>query len=396
MKTEKVLIVGGGFGGIKAAVELAKNGHFRVTLLTEHNHFRYYPTLYRTATGGKRANSFIPLSEIFKDLRISIHQGTAKTLDRKNKQIITESGETYSYDTLIIGLGVVTNYFSIPGLEEYAYSIKSNEAALKFKEHLHDQLLDDNQPDLNYLVVGGGPTGIELAGALPGYLQAIMKNHGIPKKNVNVRLIEAAPRLLPRLPRSISRAVKRRLRHLGVKVHVGKLVQGQSADGLMVSGKKLRSHTVIWTAGVTNHPFFQENHFILMNRGKVATDIYLQAEDSIFVLGDNANTPYSGMAQTAVTDGAFVADNLKRRARGKDMKPYKPVKPFSVIPVGKRWAAVVFGRFHITGWFGWVVRELGDFVAFNDLETWSTAAVQWSTGFEEEEVCPVCNKDDAK
>ncbi len=391
MKTEKVLIVGGGFGGIKAALELARHGNFRVTLLTAHDNFRYYPTLYRTATGGKRANSSIPLSEIFKDLRISIHKGVATTLDRQNKQITTATGETYGYDTLILGLGVITNYFSIPGLSDFAYGIKSNEDALKLKAHLHKQLLDDQQPDLNYLIVGGGPTGIELAGALPGYLRTIMKNHDIRKKSINVRLIEAAPRLLPRLPRSVSRTVRRRLKHLGVKVHLGKVVQGQTADNLMVSGKRLRSHTVIWTAGVTNHPFFAENHFVIMHRGKVATDVYLQAEDNIFVVGDNANTPYSGLAETAVYDGAFVAANLKRRARGRDMKAYKPKSPISVIPAGPHWAAVIYRKFHVSGFIGWLLREAADFVAFKDLESWPKAALQWATGLDGEESCPECS-----
>lgn len=204
MKAEKVLIVGGGFGGIKAAVELAKNGHFHVTLLTDHDAFRYYPTLYRTATGGKRANSSVPLSEIFKDLRITIVIGEAVSLDRANKQVITADKTKLSYETLIIGLGVVTNYFSIPGLKEYAYGVKSNEDAMELKNHLHKQLLDENKPDLNYLIVGGGPTGIELAGALPEYLRQIMRNHGIKKHSINVRLIEAAPRLLPRMPKRTS------------------------------------------------------------------------------------------------------------------------------------------------------------------------------------------------
>ncbi len=214
MKIEKVLVVGGGFGGIKAALDLAKNGHFHVTLLTEHDDFRYYPTLYRTATGGKRANSAIPLSEIFKDVRITIVQGSAKELNRIDKQIITSDGTAYSFDTLIIGVGVVTNYFSIPGLQEHAYGIKSNNDALQLKAHLHQQLIDQAKPDLNYLIVGGGPTGIELAGALPEYLRSVMTNHGIKKRAINVRLIEAAPRLLPRMPKTTSRAVRRRLRRL--------------------------------------------------------------------------------------------------------------------------------------------------------------------------------------
>lgn len=390
MKTQKVLIVGGGFGGIKAAIELAKNGHFNVTLLTDHDSFRYYPTLYRTATGGKRANSSVPLSDIFKDLRITIAIGQADSIDRKAKQVITSDNIKFGYDTLIIGVGVITNYFSIPGLEEYAYGVKSNVDAVKLKDHLHHQLTSTKQPDLNYLIVGGGPTGIELAGSLQDYLQKILQNHGIKNSSINVRLIEAAPRLLPRMPKSTSRAVRRRLRRLGVKLHLGKVVSGQTADALMVDGKPMRSHTVIWTAGVTNNPFFVANNFILMNRGKVATDVYLQSEENIFVIGDNANTPFSGLAQTAVRDGAFVAKNLKRRARGKDMIAYNPKSPISVIPVGRHWATVNYRKFHITGWFGWLLREAADFIAFKDLESWPKAARQWTTGFESEESCTEC------
>jgi NADH dehydrogenase len=219
-----------------------------------------------------------------------------------------------------------------------------------------------------------------------------MKNHDIRKSSVNVRLIEAAPRLLPRLPKSTSRSVRRRLRRLGVKIHLGKAVSGQTADALMVCGKPMHSHTVIWTAGVTNHPFFAENHFILMNRGKVATDVYLQAEENIFVLGDNANTPYSGLAQTAVHDGAFVATNLKRRARGRSMHAYKPKAPISVIPVGRHWATVDYKHWHLHGLGGWLLREDADFVAFRDLESWPKAARQWTEGYGSQEDCPECNQ----
>lgn len=392
MAKRNILIVGGGFGGVKAALELASNGHFHVTLLSEHADFRYYPTLYRTATGGRRANASIPLAHIFKDKRITVRQGTAVSLDRKAKQITTADGTVYDFDALILGLGVVTNYFSIPGLQDYAYGIKSTDDALKLKAHLHQQLADDNQPDLNYLIVGAGPTGIELAGALPGYLQHLLQSHGIRKRSVNIRLIEAAPRLLPRLPKHTSRVVRRRLRKLGIKLHLGKVVEGQTADTLLVSGKPMRSHTVIWTAGVTNHPFFSDNHFVLINRGKVATDVYLQTEPDIFVIGDNANTPYAGLAQTAIQDGKFVAKNLKRQARGKDMKAYMPKAPVSVIPVGPRWASLTYKHWRINGWLGWLLREAADFVAFHDLESWPKATEQFITEFGTEEDCPVCVK----
>jgi len=390
MKKEKVLIVGGGFGGVKAALELSQDNRFEVTLLSETNHFRYHPTLYHAATGGKRSNAIIPLSEIFADRHVSIVHGKAITLDRKAKTIITDKDETFEYDTLILSLGVVTNYFGIPGLPEFSYGIKSIEQVERFKNRLHQQLIDEHKPDMSYVIVGGGPTGIELAGALPAYLKELMKAHGIRHRAIHIDLVEAAPRLMPRAPRSTSRVITRRLRRLGIRVHTGKVVQGQTADGLMVSGKPIQSHTVVWTAGVTNNPFFSENHFIIMPRGKVATDIYLQADENIFVLGDNANTPFSGMAQTAIVDGAFVANNLRRRANGRSFKSYSAKEPWSVIPAGPRWAIATKGKFRTHGYLGWLLREGADIIGFHDYQPWQAAGKQWLSEFGREETCKIC------
>ena len=390
MKKEKVLIVGGGFGGVKAALELADADNFAVTLLSDQTDFRYYPTLFHTATGGSRANSSISLKSLFQGKSVELAQGVAQTIDRKAKTITTEAGVVYAYDILILSLGVVTNYFGIPGLPEYSYSIKSQDEVERFKDHLHRQLIDDRQADLNYVVIGAGPTGIELSGMLPTYLREIMKNHGISAKKVHVDLIEAAPRLLPRLPAEASRAVAKQLKKLGIKLYVNSIVQGQTPDELTVSGKPIRSHTVIWTAGVTNHPFYAANHFIMMGRGKVAVDVYLQAEENIFVLGDNANTPYSGLAQTALADGHFVAENLKRRAEGKDMKGYKVRKFVTVIPAGPKWAAVIYGNLHLYGWIGHALRSVADLIGFHDLEPWREATKQWFTEFGHQETCQVC------
>lgn len=390
MSKKKILIVGGGFAGVKTALELSGDEHASITLLTDHDDFRYYPTLYHTATGGKRAGSAVPYKDIFEGKGLTLLIGKAKTLDRKAKTITTEDGAVLEFDILVLGLGVITNYFGIPGLAEQSYSIKSSEEALRFKKHLHDQLTDDAQPDLNYLIVGAGPTGIELAGMLPRYVKHIMKNHGVKERKINVRLIEAAPRLLPRMPKTTSRLVKWRLKRLGVKIHLGKVVQGQTADSLLVDGKPMKSHTVVWTAGVTNNPFFGENHFVLMPRGKVAVDVYLQAEENIFVLGDNANTPYSGLAFTAVKDGAFVGKNIERLLRSKTMKPYKPKIPASVIPVGKNWAVLNYKKLQIHGYLGWLLRGAADFIAFKDLESWPKAAHQWGEDQKEEETCPHC------
>jgi len=390
-KKQNVLVVGGGFGGVKAALELCKDhDYFNVTLISDDSELRYYPTLYHTATGGKRANSSIPYSTIFQGKKIKIVKAEAQTIDRRAKLLTTADGQQFTYDSIVIGLGVVTNYFGIPGLPEYSYSIKSQTEVARFKAHLHQQLTDYRQPDLNYIIVGAGPTGIELAGALPAYLKQIMRNHDISPRRVHIDLIEAAPRLLPRLPRDTSRTVRKRLARLGVKLYVGSVVQGQTADELTINGKPIRSHTVVWTAGVTNHPFFTANNFVIMGRGKVAVDAYLQADEDVFVIGDNANTPYSGLAQTALHDGTFVAKNLRRRARGKTYRSYIVKQPITVIPAGPHWAAVCWGNLRIYGVLGWLLREAADFIGFHDLEPWTTATKQFLTEFAVQDDCEIC------
>jgi len=385
---KRVLIVGGGFGGLKAALELSKNPEFAITVLSDQPSFRYYPALYHTATGGMYAQSNIPLTDILDQSRVTVKQGSAKTLDRKAHTITTAEGETLTYEVLILAMGVVTNYFGIKGMAENTFGIKSFDQIKRFRQHIHG-MLNDAKPDLNFVIVGAGPTGIELAGALPEYLEKIMRNHnitGTPK----ITIIEAAPRLLPRSPEKISKAVAKRLQKLGIELRLGQAVEGANADGLTVSGQPLPSKTVVWTAGTANHPFFKENNFTLTDRGKVEVDEYLRAEEGIYVIGDNANTQFSGLAQTALRDGDFAAKDIKRRAAGKKSAAYEPKKPISVIPAGKGWAAVEWGKNTFTGLVGWWLREAADWVGFNDLEPWWKASEQWMTEFGEEEDCPTC------
>lgn len=390
MAKEKVLIVGGGFGGVKTALGLVDDDRFEVTLLSDSAELRYYPTLYHTATGGSRRGSSVYLESIFARKSIKLEQGSAASLDRKAKMLSTKDGKAYPYDTLVLALGVVTNYFGIKGLPEYSYSIKTQDEVHRFKAHLHKQLIEEKHPDPHYVIVGAGPTGIELAGALPAYLRQIMRNHGIKNRQPRVEIIEALPRLLPRSPKKSSRAVRRRLKRLGVKIYLSRMVQGETADELTVSGKPIRSHTVVWTAGVTNHPFFKDNGFALMKNGKTGVDAFLQAEPAILVIGDNANTPYSGLAQTAIHDGGFVASNLRRGAAGKGFKSYDAKKPISVIPVGKNWASVQWGKLTFNGRLGWLLREAGDLVGFHDLEPWPKAFRQYLHEFQYEDDCEIC------
>jgi NADH dehydrogenase len=163
MSKQKVVIVGGGFGGVKAALELCDDNRFSVTLISSRKDFQYYPTLYHTVTGGLTAQSVIPLETIFADKPVRVVIDTATTLDKRAKTLTTESGVSYPYDNIILALGSVTNYFGIQGLQEYSYGMKSIEDIARLKDHIHGQLLAEHKPDLHYVIIGGGPTGIELA-----------------------------------------------------------------------------------------------------------------------------------------------------------------------------------------------------------------------------------------
>lgn len=393
MAKHRVVIVGGGFGGVKVALELAEDKRFHVTLISKRTHFRIYGMLYRVATGGTKEISGVPLQDIFADKAVHLLHDNVTAIDRKQRVVKTEINHTISYDALVIAMGVTTNYFNIKGLEQYSFGIKSLRDAQELKRHLHRQLIDKQRPDLNYVVIGGGPTGVELAGALPDYIRKIAKQHDLKPRAIHVDLVEAAPRILPRMPKDMSRSIARHLRRIGVKIYTNTAVQAQTADALMINNKPIRSHTVIWTAGVRNRTFFAEQGFQLARNGRVRVDQFLQAEPGIYVIGDNADTPYSGMAQTALYDGIFVARNLMRIANGTDPIPYKAKRPIYVLPAGPQYAAVLWGPVRMYGRLGWALRRLADLVAYHDYEPWYMATRRWMKEANEEESCPFCADD---
>jgi NADH dehydrogenase len=391
MSKHKVLILGGGFGGVKAALELSNDPRFSVTLVSDEDYFRYYPALYHSATGGARRVSAIPLSELLAKHPINFVKARATGLDREHKAVLTKGAGKLSYDSLVVALGMTTNYFGIKGLEKFSYGIKSIDEVERFKLHLHKQLTDTKRPDLHYLIVGAGPTGVELAGMLPGYLRKIMAHHNINHKKLQIELIEAAPRILPRLPKDIAKHTAKQLRKLGVVIHTNQVVQAETTDALMINGQPVVSHSVIWTAGVACSPFLQENKFTLTEHHKAQVDDYLQAGSDIYVIGDNADTKYGGVAQTALHDAIFVAHNLKRQADGKAPKLYKPKLPIYVTPTGPHWASVVWGRLHLFGRLGWMLREASDLVAYHDYQAWWPASQRWLALNDQEESCPTCD-----
>jgi len=372
----QITIVGGGFGGVKAALELAKKRSNTITLISDRDEFQYYPSLFATATGGSHRQSWVPLDDIFRRHRnVTIVRDSITKIDPGTRTLKGQSAE-YRYRTLILALGSSTTYFGIKGLDQYAYGIKSEDEIRQLQQHLYDEMSDGSDDEKNYVIVGAGPTGVELAGALGEYIRTLRLHFGIRKKSMKISLIEAAPRILPHLSVETSQAAHRRLKKLGIHIQTKMRVERQTIDSLVVNNKPLVTQTVIWTSGVTNALFFADNKavFTLNERGKVVVDAYLQALPRVYVIGDNAATPYSGMAQTALHDAIYVAKRLSG-----SKKRYRPVMPSCVVPIGRHWAVFERGKIHFSGWIGSLFRTAADFVGYNDILPIGWAFAAWTS-----------------
>ena len=377
----KFTIVGGGFGGVKTALELAKHQHNHITLITDKPDFQYYPALYGTATGRSHLQSWVPLGQIFAGkLNVDVVIDKVEKLDPAKKTLRAASGNVYEYDNLILALGSVTTYFGIKGLDQYTFGIKSESEINKLKHHLYRAMAEEHEAEKEYVIIGGGPTGVELAAALGQYVRRLRRHHRLPHKRIGITLIEGSPRLLPRMHPDTSKRVKKQLKKLGVDVMLNKKVESADADGLVVSGKPLSSHTIVWTSGVANNQFFADNakHFELAKNGKVVVNQYMRTKDGIYVIGDNAFTPFSGLAQTALHDAKFISRNIARRSYSKHLKKYKPVMPPVVVPLGDKWAAFEWKFIRLYGWPAVMLRKAADFIGYHDMLPLGQALGVWS------------------
>jgi NADH dehydrogenase len=373
-----ILVVGGGFGGVKASLELAKHKSNTVTLISSDDNFQYYPTLFSTATGHDYRESWVPLETVFKGIaNVKVVIDTATAVDVQKKAVTARSGTEYGYDKVIFALGSITTYFGIEGLDVYAYGIKSEDEIRKFQMHLWKEMSDGSDTEKNYVIIGGGPTGVELAGALGEYLKVLREHFGIHKKTLHISLIEAAPRLLPRLSEQTSKRALRQLKKLGVHVETNKKVEKETADELIVNGRPIKTQTVIWTSGVMNVPFYKQNEtqFVLNERGKVTVDEFMRSSEHVYVIGDNAGTPYAGLAQTALHDAIFVAGHIMGASN-----KYKAKLPPCVIPVGHNWALFEWGKLRFGGILGHFMHRMANLIGYHDILPigWSISA--WRAG----------------
>lgn len=372
---------------MRAALVLSEQPKFDITVMSERSYFEYHAALYRTSAGHSPLEVAQPLEDIFAHRpEVEVVKDRALKLNTAKKTVSGESGSIYKYDKLILALGSVTQYFGIEGLPEHSFGIKSVDEALEFRRHLHEDLTDQLHADRNYVVVGGGPTGVELAGEMVQYLGSIRRCHGV-EKEFQVSLVEAAPRILPNMPERFSRKVEERLLELGVKIYTNTLVKGETADKLQLPEGNIDTHTVVWTAGVANNPFFVSHSqtFKLGKGGRVKVDKNFKAAKDVYVIGDSAESEFGGMAETALRQGEYVAKHLLG-----SREEYVPKQPVSAVPVGHKWCATMVGSRQLYGYSGWLLRRSADLKLYSKVLPGDKALRAWLYGNKQEEVCAVC------
>lgn len=373
-KAPKVVVIGGGFAGIAAIKKLQKTlPHAEITLISNKSYFEYYPALYKLVTGALAIEVSVPLINIFPK-RVAIREAVFQSVDLEKQTMLLTTGETIIYDYAVLALGSETNFFNIPGLPEHSFSFKSVAEAHKLKKHFCDIMSKgkDMQKDalvsaLHIIIVGGGPSGVELAGDLKHYLTGLATMHKVDPSLVTIDLIESNNRVLPTLPEKVSRKADARLRKMGVNIFVNRALQSQEIEEVILKDMTMDAHTVIWTAGTRiNTAFNAIPGAALTDRKRVAVSPWLTLpnDNHVFIAGDGAGTAYSGLAQTAIAHGEYIGSAIADLHKGKTPKEFSQKQPKFVIPVGSYWAVYGGGKLTLSGIIPWILRSIIDFRYF--------------------------------
>ncbi len=373
----KVVIVGAGFGGLTAAKALAK-APVHVTLIDRRNHHLFQPLLYQVATAGLAPTQIAtPIRAILRTQRnTDVALGTVEGVDTERRQVVL-GDRRIPYDYLIIATGARHSYFGHDEWERFAPGLKTLEDATALRKRV---LLAFERAELEsdpaerarlttFVVIGGGPTGVETAGAIAELAKkALARDYRqINPQCARIILMEAAPRLLGAFPEDLSDHARRALEKLGAEVRLGKPVTAIDETGVTLEGERIESRCVIWAAGVQSSPAARWLGIPADRAGRaiIGADLRASGHDNIFVIGDCAavegpdGKPLPGVAPVAKQQGAYVAKAILAALRGKSpAKPFRYVDFGNLATVGRKAAIADFRGFHLRGFIGWLVWSL--------------------------------------
>jgi NADH:ubiquinone reductase (H+-translocating) len=352
MSKPKILILGGGYGGIMSAVRLQKelgSDEAEVTLVNKHNYHYQTTWLHENAAGTLHHDKTrIMIDDIIDMNKINFVQDTVKEIKKDEKLVILENQEL-TYDYLVIALGSDPETFGIQGLKENAFSIRSINSVRKIREHIEYSFArynNENQPDeLITIVVGGaGFTGIEFVGELADRVPELCREYDVPREKVRIVNIEAAPTVLPGFDEELVEYAINNLERRGIEFLVSTPIKECHKDGvILANGEEIKAATVVWTGGVRGNHLVEEAGFETMRgRVKVDKDLRMPGFDYIFVAGDcaliideEANRPYPPTAQIAIQQAYTIARNIKALMNGGKLEEFKPDIKGTVASLGK-------------------------------------------------------------
>jgi len=363
----KVVILGGGFGGLAAARALYKTAE--VTVVDRHNYQTFLPLLYQVSTAGLAADHVAyPIRGALRKTSVKFRMGSPLSIDHKNKEVKLDSSEVLQFDHLIVALGSTTADFGIPGVNEFTLGMKSVHEALTIRAEIMRRFEDlcrfEDETRLAITVIGGGPTGVEMAGAIAELIRGPLKSdQKQAAAQIDITIIEAGERLLPTFSPTLSKRTKKDLEKLGVKVLVGSPVAGVEHRKITLRDKQvLPSEITIWAAGVKGSDAMAQLSLpVSGNRVVVEPTMQVKNYPNIWALGDIAGalakdgSPLPMVAPVAIQQGKFIAKQIARLSSSKELKEFKYLDKGSMATIGRNKAVVEVKGIKLSGPIAWLI-----------------------------------------
>lgn len=374
---KKVVIVGGGFGGISVAKSL-KGSNLDVTIVDKRNHHLFQPLLYQVATAALSPGDVaIPIRSIFGSSdNIETVLGEVTSIDKENKTLHFKQRSPIEFDYLVMATGSQYNYFGNDDWKDHAPGLKSIDDAINIRERilysleLADQLETDEEkePYLTYAVIGAGPTGVEMAGAIAEIAKRnMMRDYKhIDPSQTNIYLIEAGPKVLNGYPDSLSNKAQRDLEEMGVKVLLDQPVTEVKENSVTAGDLTIRTPNIIWAAGVQSSPVLDSlgAKQDKMGRVFVTDDLSIEGYPNIFVIGDAAHVnnddgePLPALAPVALQQGKYIGKKLKREVKGQGIEPFSYLDKGTMATIGRAKAVADIKGFKFSGLAAWLLWSL--------------------------------------